>query len=211
MNQTAMKHKFIVGLTGGIGSGKTTVSDMFQQHGITIVDADIVAREVVAPNSTGLKAIVSHFGERVLHADGQLDRAVLRQEIFDQPEQREWLNNLLHPMIRKSMFIQIEQAQSPYVILVAPLLFENELDKLVNTTLVVDISPKLQVSRTSNRDNVEPEQVQKIIASQMSRELRLKKANKVIKNTGDFDYLRQTVAGLHQEYLHQARLTQGER
>jgi dephospho-CoA kinase len=206
-----MENKFIVGLTGGIGSGKTTVSDMFKQHGITIVDADLVAREVVAPESTGLLAIVSHFGERVLQTDGQLDRARLRQEIFDQPEQREWLNNLLHPMIRQMMFTQIEHAQSAYVILVAPLLFENELDKLVNSTLVVDISPQLQVSRTSSRDNVEPEQVQKIIASQISRELRLEKANKIIENTGDFDYLRQTVANLHQEYLRQARVTQGER
>ncbi|ABE56668.1 Dephospho-CoA kinase [Shewanella denitrificans OS217] len=206
-----MEHKFIVGLTGGIGSGKTTVSDMFNQHGITIVDADLVAREVVAPESTGLKAIVSHFGERVLQADGQLDRAKLRIEIFDQPEQREWLNNLLHPMIRQLMFSQIEQAQSAYVILVAPLLFENELDKLVNSTLAVDISPQLQVSRTSSRDNVEPEQVQKIIASQISRELRLEKANKIIENTGDFDYLRQAVAKLHQEYLRQAQVTQGER
>jgi dephospho-CoA kinase len=205
-----MENKFIVGLTGGIGSGKTTVSDMFKQHGITIVDADLVAREVVAPESTGLKAIVSHFGERVLQADGQLDRARLRQEIFDQPEQREWLNNLLHPMIRQMMFIQIEQAQSAYVILVAPLLFENELDKLVNSTLVVDISPQLQVSRTSSRDNVEPEQVQKIIASQISRELRLTRANKIIENTGNFNSLRQTVAKLHQEYLHQAQLIQGE-
>jgi dephospho-CoA kinase len=206
-----MEHKFIVGLTGGIGSGKTTVSDMFNQHGITIVDADLVAREVVAPESTGLKAIVSHFGEQVLQADGQLDRAKLRIEIFDQPEQREWLNNLLHPMIRQLMFSQIEQAQSAYVILVAPLLFENELDKLVNSTLAVDISPQLQVSRTSSRDNVEPEQVQKIIASQISRELRLEKANKIIENTGDFDYLRQAVAKLHQEYLRQAQVTQGER
>ncbi|MBB1269338.1 dephospho-CoA kinase [Shewanella sp. SR44-3] len=200
-----MNKKFIVGLTGGIGSGKTTVSDMFKALGIAIVDADIAARTVVAAESDGIKAITKHFGERMLQPNGELNRAALRQEIFDHPEQREWLNNLLHPMIRQLMLSQIEQAQSDYVILVAPLLFENELDSLVNTCLVVDISPPLQISRTVHRDNVEATQVQKIIASQMSREQRLAKANKVIENTGDLNSLYQSVLGLHQEYLTQAR------
>lgn len=203
-----MKKKFIVGLTGGIGSGKTTVSDIFKQHGITIVDADLVAREVVAPESAGLKAIVSHFGERVLQADGQLDRATLRREIFDQAEQRAWLNNLLHPMIRQMMFSQIEQAQSAYVILVAPLLFENELDRLVNTTLVVDTSAALQILRTSERDNVDTDQVAKIIASQMTREQRLEKADNLIENKGNLADLHKAVTLLHQNFLAQAQLTQ---
>ncbi|MGL4899407.1 MAG: dephospho-CoA kinase, partial [Shewanella sp.] len=130
--------KFVVGLTGGIGSGKTTVANLFAELGITLVDADIVAREVVAKGSAGLNAIVAHFGSQILTPEGELDRGKLRQRIFSHDEERLWLNQLLHPMIRQTMLTQVNQATSPYVIMVVPLLFENGLDSLVNRVLVVD-------------------------------------------------------------------------
>uniref|UniRef100_UPI004047FFD7 dephospho-CoA kinase n=1 Tax=Shewanella baltica TaxID=62322 RepID=UPI004047FFD7 len=193
--------KFVVGLTGGIGSGKTTVANLFAAEGITLVDADIVAREVVAPGSKGLEAIVTHFGADILTAEGELDRAKLRQRIFSHPEEREWLNQLLHPMIRQEMLAQVEKATSAYVIMVVPLLFENGLDRLVNRTLVVDISPELQINRTVKRDNVDASQVNNIISSQCSRSEKLARADDIIDNQGEISTLKREVLALHQRYL----------
>jgi dephospho-CoA kinase len=196
-----MKQKFILGLTGGIGSGKTTVANLFAALGIDIVDADIVAREVVAIGSLGLNAIVEHFGQSILLANGELDRAALRQEIFDNPEQRRWLNKLLHPIIRQKMFTDLEKTTSAYAVLVAPLLFENELDRQVSKSLVVDIAPELQLLRTSARDNQDAAQIAKIVASQMSREQRLSKADYIIENNSDLAHLCPAVDELHQAIL----------
>ncbi|MCS6116925.1 dephospho-CoA kinase [Shewanella baltica] len=193
--------KFVVGLTGGIGSGKTTVANLFAAEGITLVDADIVAREVVAPGSKGLEAIVTHFGAEILTPESELDRAKLRQRIFSHPEEREWLNQLLHPMIRQEMLAQVEKATSAYVIMVVPLLFENGLDRLVNRTLVVDISPELQVNRTVKRDNVDASQVNNIISSQCSRSEKLARADDIIDNQGEISTLKREVLALHQRYL----------
>ncbi|AUD58845.1 dephospho-CoA kinase [Shewanella baltica] len=193
--------KFVVGLTGGIGSGKTTVANLFAAEGITLVDADIVAREVVAPGSKGLEAIVTHFGAEILTPEGELDRAKLRQRIFSHPEEREWLNQLLHPMIRQEMLAQVEKATSAYVIMVVPLLFENGLDRLVNRTLVVDISPELQINRTVKRDNVDASQVNNIISSQCSRSEKLARADDIIDNQGEISTLKREVLALHQRYL----------
>ncbi|MDT3275077.1 dephospho-CoA kinase [Shewanella sp. SP2S2-4] len=193
--------KFVVGLTGGIGSGKTTVANLFAAEGITLVDADIIARDVVAQGSKGLEAIVSHFGIEMLTPEGELDRAKLRQRIFSHPEEREWLNQLLHPMIRQEMLTQIEKATSAYVIMVVPLLFENGLDRLVNRTLVVDISPELQINRTVKRDNVDASQVNNIISSQCSRSEKLARADDIIDNQGEISTLKREVQALHQRYL----------
>ncbi|MCS6230715.1 dephospho-CoA kinase [Shewanella baltica] len=193
--------KFVVGLTGGIGSGKTTVANLFAAEGITLVDADIVAREVVAPGSKGLETIVTHFGAEILTPEGELDRAKLRQRIFSHPEEREWLNQLLHPMIRQEMLAQVEKATSAYVIMVVPLLFENGLDRLVNRTLVVDISPELQINRTVKRDNVDASQVNNIISSQCSRSEKLARADDIIDNQGEISTLKREVLALHQRYL----------
>ncbi|MCS6162211.1 dephospho-CoA kinase [Shewanella baltica] len=193
--------KFVVGLTGGIGSGKTTVANLFAAEGITLVDADIVAREVVTPGSKGLEAIVTHFGAEILTPEGELDRAKLRQRIFSHPEEREWLNQLLHPMIRQEMLAQVEKATSAYVIMVVPLLFENGLDRLVNRTLVVDISPELQINRTVKRDNVDASQVNNIISSQCSRSEKLASADDIIDNQGEISTLKREVLALHQRYL----------
>ncbi|GGP41357.1 dephospho-CoA kinase [Shewanella saliphila] len=199
-----ISQKFVVGLTGGIASGKTTVANLFAEFGIELVDADVIAREVVDKGSAGLAAIAQHFGNEILLADGQLDRATLRNQVFDNEAQRLWLNNLLHPMIRQKMLDQVNASTSKYVIMVVPLLFENHLDSLVTTTLVVDISPELQISRTMQRDGVSRQQVEHILASQMSRQQRLDKAEHIIDNQGDINLLRSQVSRLHKLFLQQA-------
>lgn len=193
--------EFILGLTGGIGSGKTTVANLFHKQGIELVDADVIAREVVELGSAGLEAIEEHFGRSILQADGSLDRAKLRERIFTDESERIWLNSLLHPMIRQTMLSSAKNADSDYVILVVPLLFENGLDSLVDRTLVVDISPDLQIQRTAERDNVSEAQIANIIASQISREERLQKADDIIDNRGEIADLKEQVNRLHQLYL----------
>ncbi|GGP89190.1 dephospho-CoA kinase [Shewanella ulleungensis] len=196
--------RFVVGLTGGIASGKTTVANLFAEYGIQLVDADVIAREVVQKGSKGLTIITEHFGNEILLPDGQLDRAALRSKVFNNEVQRLWLNSLLHPMIRQTMLEQVNTSTSAYVIMVVPLLFENQLDSLVTTTLVVDISPELQISRTMQRDGVSQQQVEHILASQMSRQQRIDKADHIIDNQGDINLLRSQVARLHQLFLQQA-------
>ena len=192
---------FIVGLTGGIGSGKTTVANLFADLGVVLVDADIIAREVVSPGSEGLAAIVEHFGADILLTGGSLDRSKLRERIFDNDEQRLWLNGLLHPLIRETMLKNCKEAQSNYVIMVVPLLFENGLDRLVQRTLLVDISPQLQQQRTMARDDVSAKQVQNIIGSQATRAEKLSKADDVIDNQGEISALKCKVDALNSLYL----------
>ena len=198
--------KFIVGLTGGIGSGKTTVTDIFQQLGIDIIDADIAARIVVEPESSALQAISKRFGADYIDHQGQLNRAKLRSRIFTVDEDKTWLNNLLHPLIRQEILRQISQAKSHYCILVAPLLLENKLDKLVNRVLVVDVDEATQISRTIARDPSSAEEVKRIIASQMPREQRLSLADDVINNHNiSLEQLHIQVSNLDKQY--QALLT----
>ena len=192
--------KLIIGLTGGIGSGKTTVANEFAKLGISIVDADVIAREVVAVGSAGLAKLTQHFGEEILTSDGTLNRASLREIIFSNETERLWVNQLLHPMIRTQMLEQCQAAASPYALMVVPLLFENGLDKLVSSTLVVDVPPELQLRRTSQRDGVSASQVQRIIDSQISREQRLAQANDIITNSGDLSELHQQITQLHTKY-----------
>ena len=192
---------WILGLTGGIGSGKSAVSAMFEKLGITVVDADIVAREVVEPGSVGLKKIVEHFGKTILTSEGVLDRAKLRGIIFDNETEKAWLNALLHPLIRESMLKQLQQATSDYVILVAPLLFENGLEKLCNHTLLIDVPVTTQITRTSARDNVSEAQAKKIIASQMSRADKQLKADDILDNDRALSEVAIDVKKLHQKYL----------
>ena len=193
---------FVIGLTGGIASGKTTVANLFkQQFKIEIVDADIVAREVVEPGTPGLNAIVEHFGADIVHDDQTLDRAKLREKIFSNPEEKAWLNGLLHPMIREKMIEDLEQVTSDYALLVVPLLVENKLDSLCDRVLVVDVDPQTQISRTVKRDNVSEEQANAILASQASREQRLALADDVVKNNPDDPDLLLQITDLHEKYL----------
>ncbi|CAH1576269.1 dephospho-CoA kinase [Vibrio owensii] len=193
---------FVIGLTGGIASGKTTVANLFkQQFKIDIVDADIVAREVVEPGTPGLNATVEHFGADIVRDDQTLDRAKLREKIFSNPEEKAWLNGLLHPMIREKMIEDLEQVTSDYALLVVPLLVENKLDSLCDRVLVVDVDPQTQISRTVKRDNVSEEQANAILASQASREQRLALADDVVKNNPDDPDLLLQITDLHEKYL----------
>ncbi|WP_434138539.1 dephospho-CoA kinase [Photobacterium leiognathi] len=192
----------VIGLTGGIGSGKTTVANLFADtYGIDIIDADIVAREVVEPNTFGLNAIIEKCGKEILLEDGTLNRAKLRDAIFSQPELKAWLNNLLHPLIREKMQQDINQSQSPYCLLVVPLMVENNLQTMTHRLLVVDVDEQVQIERTQQRDNVSIEQIKNILASQASREQRLDAADDVITNNGDNKALVSQVEQLHLQYL----------
>ena len=192
---------WILGLTGGIGSGKSAISAMFEELGIQVVDADIVAREVVEPGSTGLKKITEHFGEEILTTDGSLDRAKLRAIIFADESQKQWLNNLLHPLIRESMLAQLQQATSQYVILVAPLLFENGLDQFCDHTLLIDVPVEVQITRTTARDNISVELAKQIIASQMPRADKQQKATDTLDNNRLLSEVKIDVQKLHEKYL----------
>ncbi|MCP3700264.1 MAG: dephospho-CoA kinase [Aliivibrio sp.] len=193
---------YVVAITGGIGSGKTTVANTFQNnHGISIVDADVIAREVVEPNTKGLMAITDHFGPSILLPNGQLNRAELRQRIFSNPTEKEWLNNLLHPLIRKQMQHQLSLSTSCYTLLVVPLLVENQLQYLANRVLVVDVLEQTQINRTANRDKVNIEQIKAVLASQVSREERLAIADDVINNDHTIYNLDSEIALLHNQYL----------
>ena len=194
---------FIIGLTGGIGSGKSTIAEHFTALGIPCIDADQTARDVVQPGEPALAAIAQHFGQDVIQTDGTLDRRRLREKIFADPAARAWLNNLLHPLIRQRMVQQCQQAQGPYCILMVPLLFENHLQSLVQRTLVVDVDEATQIRRTMRRDNTTEEQVKAIIAAQCPRQQRLALADDVIQNGDDVTATQrqQAVYALHQTYL----------
>ncbi|WP_407331444.1 dephospho-CoA kinase [Enterovibrio sp. 27052020O] len=192
---------FVVGVTGGIGSGKTTVANLFADKSIEVIDADIIARQVVEPGSEGLNAIAAKFGDSMLSEDGSLDRAALREHIFSHPEDKDWLNGLLHPKIRQEMIRQTTQARSPYCLLVIPLLVENELQSLCDRVLVVDVSAQTQVERASRRDSVSNEQVKRILAAQATREDRLALADDVIVNECTQEELNKHVDALHLQYL----------
>ncbi|GHG72212.1 dephospho-CoA kinase [Alishewanella longhuensis] len=191
----------LIGLTGGIGSGKSTVADQFAKLGASYVDADMVAREVVAPGTSCLAAIEAKFGSVILQQDGQLDRAALRQLIFQDLSAKQWLESLLHPAIRQQMLQQLRNSQTPYTLLVAPLLLENGLDKLVQRVLVIDVSEETQLLRAIKRDQNSAEQIKAIMAAQFSRQQRLALADDVIDNNGTTNELLQQVAHLHEKYL----------
>lgn len=196
---------FVVGVTGGIGSGKTVATDRFAALGITIVDADVASRTVVEPGSSALQKISEHFGSQILQRDGSLDRAALRHIIFSDVAEKSWLEQLLHPLIAIEIQNQLHSATSPYVIFVSPLLIESKQNGFCDRVLVIDAPEEVQLQRTMQRDNNNAEQVQRIIASQASREFRRQHADDVIENTGSIDYLTQQVAALHARYLQLAQ------
>ena len=192
---------FVVGLTGGIGSGKTAVSDRFAALGIEIVDADVAARIVVEPGRPALAEIAEHFGAEVIDPSGALDRAALRTRVFSDPDARRWLEQLLHPRIADEIRSGIEGATSPYTMLVSPLLLEAGQAAYAHRILVVDVPVEVQVARTMARDDNDEAQVRRIIAAQSPREDRLKRADDVIENDKGLDALDRAVAELHARYL----------
>ena len=195
----------VIGLTGGIGSGKTTVANVFAEYGIDLIDADIIARDVVAIGSVGLARITEKFDNRILLDDGNLDRSQLRTAIFSDPQLKNWLNQLLHPLIRDKMLADIDRATSPYCLLIVPLMIENNLQTLTDRLLVVDVDQQTQIMRTQQRDNVSLEQINNILAAQASRQQRLDAADDIICNNGDNQALLTQVAQLHLHYLALAR------
>ena len=193
---------YVVAITGGIGSGKTTVANQFAALGIEVVDADLIAREVVAPGTPALAAITSHFGPEILTEQGLLDRRVLRERIFSDQAAKSWLNALLHPIIRSEMLRQCAAVSSPYCLLVVPLLVENRLTELADRVLVIDVDEATQIERTCRRDGVNREQAQAILASQASRSERLAMADDVLDNqSGTTETIRERILALHETYL----------
>ena len=192
---------FKLGLTGGIGSGKTSVCKVFAEQGIDIIEADDVSREVVLPGSPCLGEIAAKFGRGFILEDGNLDRAKLRQRIFSSQDDKSWLESLLHPAIRARIIEKLDEASSDYCILSSPLFFETGQKPLVDRVLVVDVPKEVQLERASSRDNVNPSQIEAIIASQISREDRLSQADDIIDNSGDFDATRLAAIELHKRYI----------
>ncbi|EKU53198.1 dephospho-CoA kinase [Acinetobacter sp. WC-323] len=195
---------FILGITGGIGSGKSAATQWFESQGISVVDADIVAREVVEPGQPALQAIQQAFGDWVLLEDGNLDRRALREHIFQFPAARQTLEKITHPAIRQSIIQQLQQAESPYVILVSPLLFETNQHQLTHHTLLVDADEQTQLQRASQRDGQSEEQIRKIIAAQMPRAQKQQLANDIVVNDGLLEHLHQQLKPLHLSYLQRA-------
>lgn len=196
----------IVGITGGIGSGKSAVTERFEQLGITVVDADLASRVVVEPGRPALTAITERFGEHILLADGSLDRAALRKVVFADEAKRKWLEQLTHPLIGQEILDQIVASQSPYTILSSPLLLETSQKDLTDCVVVVDVPEQVQLQRTMARDDNDEAQVKRIMAAQMAREQRLALADIVIDNSRSLADLDLTVGELHKEFLQKAEM-----
>ena len=197
--------RLVIGITGGIGSGKTAVSDRFQALGVSVVDADVASRVVVEPGQPALAAIAEHFGDDVIHEDGSLNRAELRRRVFAEQAERHWLERLTHPLINEHIREELEKAESPYAVLVSPLLAETDQSRFCHRILVVDVPEEVQVRRTMARDANDEAQVRKIIEAQASREQRLALADDVIVNDGSLEALDEEVARLHEVYSEMAR------
>ena len=196
--------RYVVGITGGIGSGKSAVTDHLETKGITVVDADKVARVVVEPGTSGLAAIAEHFGSDILLPDGSLDRAALRKVVFDNADERKVLEGITHPRIREEIARQLSEATSPYVVLASPLLLESGQNSFANYVVVVDVPESVQLSRTMARDDNSEQLVKSIMAAQLDRETRLSRADTSISNDGSLDELYARVDDLHDDLLARA-------
>ncbi len=188
---------FVLGVTGGIGSGKSAATDHIESLGITVVDADLAARVIMEPGKPALTAVAEHFGEELILADGSLDRAALRTLVFADPDERLWLEQLTHPLIGEEILRQITAASSEYVVLASPLLLEGAQHELCDKVLVIDVPENLQIERTMARDENSREQVERIMAAQLDRQARLARADFVIENTGTIDSLHDAVEAIH--------------
>ena len=191
----------IIGLTGGIGSGKSAAANFFQNEGVTVIDADDLAREAIEINTPGYKSIVDYFGSRIIDANGLIDRASLRKEVFDDDEKKKVLESIIHPLVRDLMTERITMAQSSYSIVMVPLIFETNSMSNYNRILVIDCDPSLQLERATARDNNSKDQIQKIIDAQCSREERLSIANDVIPNNDSLNDLKTRSLIMHKFYL----------
>ena len=200
------KHRpLIVGLTGGIGSGKSTVADLFQQLGIPVIDADVIAHTLVEPGQPALVEIIEAFGANTVDASGVLDRARLRKLVFSDPEQRHRLEAILHPKIRREIITLTTDIRTPYCIVVIPLLLETDQRDLVDRILVVDTGVDKQIARVTMRNGLPRHEIMAIITAQASRDRRLAAADEVIDNNGSLNELNSQVRAQHEKYLKIAR------
>jgi dephospho-CoA kinase len=195
---------FVVGITGGIGSGKSAVTDHLETLGITVVDADKVARVVVEPGTSGLAAITQHFGHDILLPTGGLDRAALRKIVFDNPSERKILEGITHPRIRDEIARQLREATSAYVVLSSPLLLESGQSTFADYVVVVDVPEAVQLTRTMSRDDNSEQLVKQIMAAQLDRETRLSRGDTAITNNESLEALHEKVEALHVELLAKA-------
>ena len=198
------KSKFLIGLTGGIGSGKSVAADIFRSLGICVVDADALARELVEPGQLALEEISGHFGKGILLADGSLNRQALRKVVFAEPEHRVWLENLLHPLIAALLVTRLEGTNSAYAILESPLLLETNQHKLVNRVLLIDVSEEFQLARAIARDGGDANTIRGIIAAQMSGADRRERADDIVTNEGSLELFRARIEAVHNDYLKMA-------
>jgi dephospho-CoA kinase len=192
-----------IGLTGGIGSGKTAASDRFAQLGAEVIDTDLLSRELVEPGQPALEEIVSTFGAQILGSDGRLDRQRLGQLVFGNPEARQRLEAILHPRIRATMLARAEHSQAPYVVFVIPLLLETGQQALVDRVLLIDVPEHLQRARVAARDGLDHAQITGILQAQTDRTTRLRNADDVVCNDGDIAKLHAAIEKLHRKYLDQ--------
>ena len=191
----------IVGLTGGIGSGKSAAANFFQNEGITVIDADGLSREVIEEGTPGFASIVNYFGSKIIDSDGSINRAHLRKEVFDDEEKKKLLESIIHPLVRDLMVKKIAASKSPYLIIMVPLIFETNSMSNYNRILVIDCDPKLQLERAMLRDNNSKAQIQKIMDSQCSREERISIANDIIPNNDSLENLKIRSIAMHKFYL----------
>ncbi|SFC04829.1 dephospho-CoA kinase [Marinospirillum celere] len=205
LSHSGTSSSLIIGLTGGIGSGKTAASNLFAEKGIEVIDADVIARAALEPGSPLLEDVYEHFGSQLQLADGSLDRAALRKKIFNNHQEKIWLEELVHPWVREEVVKQLKTAKGGYLILASPLLIESHQDQLVDRILVIDLPKKLQIERTCQRDNNQEELVTKIMANQLERQERLAKADDVIDNSKGLNELKKQVNYWHDFYQQLAR------
>lgn len=202
--------KLTIGVTGGIASGKSTVARAFAARGIPWVDADDVAREVVEPGQPALTEIVARHGDAMLTEEGRLNRRALREIVFRETAERQWLESITHPRIRERILAHLERmrdSEAPYHLLVSPLLLESGQYQLADRTLIIDVPESLQIERTASRDNVDEAQARAIIEAQMPRQERLSRADDIIDNSGDAESLERQVSELDRKYRRLAKTT----
>ena len=195
---------YVVGITGGIGSGKSAVTDHLETFGISVVDADKVSRVVVEPGTRGLAAIIEHFSADILLADGSLDRAALKKIVFDSPAERKVLEGITHPLIRDEITRQLSEASSPYAVLSSPLLLESGQSTVTDYVIVIDVPEEVQLRRTMARDDNSEALVKQIMAAQLDRQTRLARADTSINNDASLEALYERVEVLHEDLLARA-------
>ena len=198
-------NRFVVGLTGGIGSGKSTAAKYFEKLGAKVINADVVARDSVSLGSQALLKIRQHFGEKIVDKKGKLDRSKLREIIFDNTSEKLWLENLLHPIIREKIILDINNASGSYVLLESPLLFETNQYKLVNVVLLIDVPEELQIIRASQRDKSTSNTIKKIIKTQMPRSEKIELSTYIADNAKSVDDLKKQVEYYHKKFSELAR------